>query len=100
MSELTDLRNELIAARMIIDKFTPMSTHVSINVHEAINAFNKEYPCQHLSVTEYLRIKYAETRDQPAEWDGHAICNECGERLDTDDVLSYAERIEGNAENL
>ena len=83
--EITELRDELIAARKLIGE-----TSLSI-----LHNFNAEFPCTHLSITEYIRQLYPATQDQPAEYGGYAICNECGERLDLDDVLSYAERIEG-----
>jgi len=83
--EITELRDELIAARKLIGE-------TSLNI---LHNFNAEFPCTHLSITEYIRQLYPATQDQPAEYGGYAICNECGERLDLDDVLSYAERIEG-----
>ena len=83
--EITELRDELIAARKLIGE-------TSLNI---LHNFNAEFPCTHLSITEYIRQLYPATQDQPAEYGCYAICNECGERLDLDDVLSYAERIEG-----
>lgn len=90
--EITELRDELIAARKLIVDVIDSGGETSLSI---LHNFNAEFPCTHLSITEYIRQLYPATQDQPAEYGGYAICNECGERLDLDDVLSYAERIEG-----
>jgi hypothetical protein len=89
-TEVIELRDELIAARKLIE-----NGKTRIITFDTMFEFQNRFPCAHLSVTEYIHKVFAATRDQPAEYGGYAICNECGERLDLDDVLSYAERIEG-----
>jgi hypothetical protein len=42
-------------------------------------------PCEHPRVTEYLH-RYPATQYEPEEIVGRAVCDECGEALDLEDV--------------
>lgn len=93
MSELTELRDELIYARNLLEDITPME--VLSGGYAKIKKFWAMYPCSHLSVTEFVHQIYSATRDQPAEYGGHAVCNLCGDTINLDDVPEIAVRRQG-----
>lgn len=52
--------------------------------------------CEHLNVTVYWRLYAAATLYDPAEYEGKAQCNDCGEWMDPEDVSEEAEREDVN----
>jgi hypothetical protein len=53
--------------------------------------------CKHLDVTEYVRT-WPATRFEPAEYEGYAVCNNCGETLDLFEIPDGCVVTEGNDE--
>ena len=55
------------------------------------NVDRYRFECDHRSVTGYSKIYRMASLEEPAEYTEWAVCNNCGETLDWDDVPEYAE---------
>ena len=65
---------------------------------EWVSGIYEVFPCTHPVVTAYYTLSRRESRLEPAEYSGYAICNDerCGARLDLDDVPYGAVVLEGD----
>jgi hypothetical protein len=50
--------------------------------------------CPHPRVTVWWKLYAMATREEPAEYKGRAVCHECGENMEPEDVPAEAERDE------
>ena len=55
--------------------------------------------CKHTQVTIHSRLFAMETRDQPAEYEHKAHCDQCGEWMDVEDVPDEDEDRDVNNED-